>query len=243
MEAGGDGMHDVNQVLEALRKRGSEQTRKIFTRHGLTGNVYGVTVADLKVIAKRIAANQALACELYDTGNYDAMYLAGLVADGAQMTKRQLDGWAKSACWQVIAEYTVPWVASESPHAHSLAKKWIDAKREHIAAAGWNTYSGIVATTPDAELDLAEIRSLLKRIEAHIDTAPNRVRYTMNGFVIAVGAYVTPLARAAKATARRVGKVEVEMHGTSCKVPSALDYIAKIEKRGRAGKKRKTIRC
>jgi len=33
------------------------------------------------------------------------------------------------------------------------------------------------------------------------------------------------------------------MHGTSCKVPLATEYIAKIEKAGRAGKKRKSIRC
>ena len=52
-----------------------------------------------------------------------------------------------------------------------------------------------------------------------------------------------PLAKQAKATARKLGKVSVDMHGTSCKVPVALDYIAKIESMGRAGKKRKTIRC
>ena len=65
----------------------------------------------------------------------------------------------------------------------------------------------------------------------------------MNGFVIAVGAYVKPLMQQAKATARRLGRVAVDMHGSSCKVPVALDTIEKIESMGRAGKKRKTIRC
>ena len=66
---------------------------------------------------------------------------------------------------------------------------------------------------------------------------------TMNGFVIAVGSYVLPLMKQAKATAKKLGKVDVEMHGTSCKVPLATEYIEKIEKSGRAGKKRKTIKC
>ena len=52
--------------------------------------MFGVSVADLKTIAKQIKGDQALALELYDTGNYDAMYLAGLVADGSQMSKRSL---------------------------------------------------------------------------------------------------------------------------------------------------------
>ena len=83
----------------------------------------------------------------------------------------------------------------------------------------------------------------MKRVEKEIDSAANQVRYTMNGFVIAVGSYVKPLAKQAKATAKKLGKVSVDMHGTSCKVPVALDYIGKVEAAGRAGKKRKTIRC
>ena len=65
----------------------------------------------------------------------------------------------------------------------------------------------------------------------------------MNGFVIAVGSYVAPLAKQAKALAKKLGKVEVELGGTSCKVPLATETIAKVEQAGRLGKKRKTIKC
>lgn len=236
-------MSDVDLILQELEKKGSAQTRKIFERHGASGNVFGVKVADLKIIAKKIKGNQDLALELYDTGNFDAMYLAGLVADGKQMTKRQIEAWAKSSSWQMISEYTVPWVASESEHSKGLAMKWIKARDENVASCGWNTYSGIVTTVPDEDLDLDEIEGLLERVEEKMDSAPNRVRYTMNGFVIAVGGYVAPLAKKAKAVAKSIGKVEVDMGKTACKVPLATEYIAKIEKSGRAGKKRKTIRC
>lgn len=235
-------MSSVDQVMKALKAKGNEQTRKTYARHGATGDVFGVKVADMKVIAKTIKGNQDLACELYDTGNYDAMYLAGMVARGQQMTKRQLDSWAKAACWQWVSEYIVPWVASESSHGCALAPKWIDSKREQVAAAGWNTYAGLVTTLPDDELDLVEIKALLKRIERDIDNSPERVKYCMNGFVIAVGAYVAPLNKQAKATAKKLGKVEVDVGDTACKVPLALAYIEKLEKSGRADKKRKAIR-
>ena len=65
----------------------------------------------------------------------------------------------------------------------------------------------------------------------------------MNGFVIAVGTYVKPLLKQAKATAKKIGKVDVQMGETSCKVPLATEYIAKVEKMGRVGKKRKTMKC
>jgi len=64
----------------------------------------------------------------------------------------------------------------------------------------------------------------------------------MNAFMISVEVYVLPLSRHAKATAKKLGKVEVGTHGTSCKVPLATAYIEKIEKTGRAGKKRKKPR-
>ncbi len=236
-------MNTVKQVLAELEKLGSEQTRKIYARHGIDGDVYGVKVGDLKKVAKKIKGNQELACELYDTGNHDAMYLAGIVADGSKMTKQQLESWAKASKNSWHCDYTVPGVATESKHTHSLALKWMKSRKEPIACAGWNTYVGLIATRADDELDLDEIKSLLNQIVDTIDDAPNGVRYVMNGFVIAVGTYVKPLLRQAKSTAKKIGKVEVDMGDTSCKVPLATEYIAKVESMGRVGKKRKTIKC
>ncbi len=236
-------MATVNQVMTALKKKGNPQRVRLFRKHGAGADLFGVSVADMKTIAKTIKGEHELALELYDTGNADAMYLAGMVADGSRMTKGQLDSWARKAPWAMVSEYTVPGVATESKHARDRACKWIRAKKESVASTGWSTYAGIVAVTPDEDLDLNEIKSLLKEIEAGIDAAPNRVRYTMNGFVIAVGSYVKSLNKQAKATAKKLGKVEVDMHGTSCKVPLATEYIGKVEKAGRVGKKRKTIRC
>lgn len=236
-------MQTLGDVMAELKRKGSDKTRKTFARHGITGNVFGVLVADLKLIAKKIKGDQALACQLYDTGNYDAMYLAGIVADGSQMSKKQLESWAKKSAWAAICGYTVPGVVCQSPHARDLAIKWIDSKNESIATIGWNTYAGIVATQPDDQLDLKQIQALLDRVVKQIDRAPNRVCYTMNGFVISVGAYVKPLLKQAKAAARKLGKVHVDMGDTACKVPLATQYIEKIEKMGRVGKKRKTMKC
>ena len=235
-------MSTVNSVMSALKKKGDSRRVKAFGPHGAPEDIFGVSVADMKVIAKGIKGEHDLACDLYDTGNADAMYLAGMVADGSKMTKKQLDAWARKASWSMLSEYAVPDVAAVSKHARDLAMRWIDAKKESVASSGWCTYARIVAITPDEELDLKEIKSLLKRVEKEIDAAPNRVRYTMNGFVISVGTYVAPLNKQAKATAKKLGKVEVDMNGTACKVPFATEYIEKVEKAGRVGKKRKTLK-
>ncbi|MGC1486133.1 MAG: DNA alkylation repair protein [Candidatus Acidiferrum sp.] len=238
-------MPSVASIMAELKKKGSEKTRKIYARHGMaTDNMFGVSMADLKVIAKTIKGQQALACELYETANVDAMYLAGMVADGSQMTTKELKAWAEGAAnLRMIAEYTVPWVTVENPHARDLAMQWIKSKKEHVAASGWCAYSGLLATKPDDTLNLAEIEDLLSVVVKGIQGAQNRVRHTMNGFVISVGTYVKPLLKQAKATARQIGAVSVDMGDTACNVPLATAYIEKIEAAGRVGQKRKTIRC
>ena len=97
-------------------------------------------IEDLKKFQKRIKKDYQLALDLYDTGIYDAMYLAGLIADDAQMTKKDLQvAGSARRLRRALGEFTVPWVAAESPHGQELALEWIDSKKEHIASAGWTT--------------------------------------------------------------------------------------------------------
>jgi len=171
------------------------------------------------------------------------MYLAGLIADDEKMTKEDLQTWVKQAVSNNISEYTVPWVATGSKHGFELATEWINSPKEHIATAGWATLSNIVTLKPDTELDTKQLTQLLERAAKDIRTAPNRVRYTMNGFVIAVGAYSVPLSDKAIATAKKIGTVTVNVDGTACKVPDATEYIIKSQARGSLGKKKKTVKC
>lgn len=231
------------EVVKELEAMGSPAIKNVLMKHGAREPLFGVKVEDLKKLQKRIKVNHQLALDLYDTGISDAMYLAGLIADDAKMTKKDLKRWAQQAYWYSLSEYTVPWVAAGSNYGHELALEWIDAKKQNLAAAGWATLSSLVATKDDTALDLAELEQLLERVRTTIAQQPNRVRHTMNGFVIAVGSYVKPLTAKAIETAKAMGPVTVEMGETACKVPYAPDSIKKVQERGSLGKKRKTAKC
>lgn len=233
----------IDEVMAELKSLGKEQTLATYRRHGADGDLFGVQIGDLKKVLKKIKGDQELALALWDTGNGDAMYLAGLSADGRLMTRKQLDDWARTAWWYMLSGYSVPGVAAENEAACSLAMKWLKMKVPKRACAGWSTYSAVLSIRPDEELDLDEIKTLLKKVETEIHDAHDRVRYCMNGFVISVGSYVKPLLKTAKAAAKRIGVVEVDMGDTACQTPSAVDMIAKVESKGRVGKKRKTAKC
>ena len=233
----------TSEILQQLAELGTEQTRKTFANHGAPGNFYGVKVGDLKTIQKKIKKNHELSLELYDTGNSDAMYLAGLIADEKQITKEQLQDWLHKAPWHMISEYTVPWLAAESRFGLELGLEWIESAEPPIAAAGWATLASLAGITPDEKLPVKTFSNLLERVEKQIHNAPNRVRYTMNNFVIAVGSAMAELTEKAKLVASNIGVVQVNVGNTACKVPFAPDYIAKVEQMGRLGKKKKMARC
>jgi 3-methyladenine DNA glycosylase AlkD len=233
----------AQDIVEELKPLGKETYKKTMLNHGAREPIFGVMIEDMKKIQKRIKKNYQLALDLYDTGISDAMYLAGLIADDAKMTKKDLQHWVEKAYFPLLSEYTVAWVAAESPHGWELAREWIDSKKENICAAGWSTLSSLVGIKEDADLNLTELKKLLQRVQQTIHQQPNRARYVMNGFVIAVGSFVSPLTDLAIKTAEKIGPVSVDMDGTACKVPSARAYIEKVKQRGAIGKKRKTAKC
>src|SRR6185436_3938337 len=148
----------AKDIVVELKKLGNPQTKKTWMNHGAQEPCLGVKVEDMKKIQKRIKMDYQLALELYDTGISDAMYLAGLIADDAKMTKKDLQRWVEGAYWNMLSAYTVPWVAAGSAHGRELALKWIESKKEDIAIAGWSTYSSLVSIKSDADLDLTEIK-------------------------------------------------------------------------------------
>lgn len=233
----------LDDVLKELASYGNEQTKKVYLNHGAQEPFYGVKVGDLKKIVKKIKKDHELSLALFETGNSDAMYLAGLIADEKRITKKDLLQWVKQANWYMISEYTVPWITSETPYALELGESWIGSQKESIASSGWSTLASYVSIVENEAIDFNKFSALLDDISENIHSAPNRVRYTMNNFIIAVGSYVPELTDKAKETAAKIGKVSVDMGGTACKVPFALDYILKVENANRLGRKRKTARC
>jgi 3-methyladenine DNA glycosylase AlkD len=231
------------EIMQKLEELGSEQTKQIYMNHGVREPYFGVKIGDLKKLVKHVKKNHELALRLFESGNHDAMYLAGLSVNPKLLSKETLQEWGKQAYWYMVAEYTVAQVAAESNYALELAREWMESADEMEAVCGWSTYSNYLSITPDENLDIAEINNLLVQVKNTIHDERNRVRYVMNGFVISVGTYVPELTEEAKQVADLIGKVHVDVGNTACKVPLATEYIKKVEAKNRVGRKRKTCIC
>lgn len=243
---------NTNDIMKELEALGSEQTVKVLKRHGARDPFFGVKIADMKKLLSKVKkankpggkeALHKLGLELYETGNSDAMYMAAFMVDPEKMEKEELQRWVEGAYWYMLSDYSVAWTASSSRYGWELATEWIEAKNQFIASAGWATFSSIMSIKPDEELDKTALKKLMDRAKNEVHTAKNRVRYSMNQFIIAAGSFVPDLTEKAKSLGREVGIVEVDMGGTSCKVPHIVEYIEKVEKKGKLGSKRKNALC
>jgi hypothetical protein len=129
----------AKEIVAELKKLGTPQTKKMWMTHGAQEPCLGVTVADMKKIQKRVKMDYQLALDLYDTGIADAMYLAGLIADDAKMTKKDLQEWVKNAApneyhsWRTAVCSRVP---RPSPVA-AQAKLCLSASRLRDPMRSW----------------------------------------------------------------------------------------------------------
>ena len=211
------------EVMSALEKAGTAQTRKTYARHGAIGPMFGVSFADLKALVKRIKVDQELAHALWSTGNVDARNLAVKIADPRLMSPKDLDRWALEmgrGCHAYVAH-----LAAEGPHGVSRADAWLKSTSEAQRRCGWMLAGAL------AKLDLTVpadwFASRIAAIQNTIDQAPNHEREAMNGALISIGCRDGVTRRAALLAAKRIGPVSVDHGDTACETPDAAAYIEK----------------
>jgi 3-methyladenine DNA glycosylase AlkD len=225
-----------NEILKQLQSLGTAQNRKVYARHGVRGDAFGVSYANLGKLKKQIKVDQALAEELWSSGNHDARVLATMIADPATAKAAVIDAWAKDLDSYVITDAFSTFVA-KTPFASKRAAKWTASRDEWVGSAGWNLVTHLAMH--DVALDDATLAALLATIERKIHSSKNRVRYAMNGALIAIGLRNRALKTQAVAVARRIGKVEVDHGQTNCKTPDAVTYIEKASAFGHRGNRQK----
>jgi 3-methyladenine DNA glycosylase AlkD len=234
---------DFEMVMQELESLGKERMKKMYISNGAHEPVFGVATGAMKPIAKKIKKNQPLAEQLYATGNYDAMYFAGIIADPMIMTEADFERWMEGAYFYMLSDYVVAVTLSEANIAQAVADKWIASGEELRMSAGWSCYCWLLGNRPDVEFSAAKIASMLDQVEKTIHTSPERTKSAMNNFIYTVGISYIPLHDKAVETAKSVGPVEIRREKKKPSILLASENIQKEIDRGKLGFKRKYVRC
>ena len=234
---------DFQTVMEELEAIGKERTKKIYIANGAKEPLFGVATGAMKPIAKKIKINQPLAEELYATGNYDAMYFAGIIADPKAMTASDFDRWIDAAYFYMLSDYVVAVTLAETDIAQQVADKWIASGEELKMSAGWSCYCWLLGNRKDDEFSENKLANMLDVVKNTIQDSPERTKSAMNNFLYTVAISYVPLHEKAFETAKEVGPVEIKKDNKKSTFVHAFESIQKDIDKGRVGFKRKYVRC
>lgn len=218
-------MSDLQSVIGEMEAMGTAQNRKVYRRHGVLGDQFGVSYADLGKLAKRLKTNHALAGELWATGNHDARVLACRLCDPAAADDALLDAWVADCDSYVLADaLSAP--ASRAGDPVARHERWRDDDREWVGRTAWLIVAHLANRESD-EPDDDWYASRLPIVERQVHGRANRVRDAMVLALIAIGARSDELEAAVAAAGERIGDVEVDHGETGCKTPDMGPYLHK----------------
>jgi len=234
---------DIDSVMRELESLGTERTKKSYLSRGVREPLFGVATGAMKPLKQQIGVDQGLAIGLWDTGNYDARYFAGMIADVTVMTEADFEHWAESADGPMLSDFIVAVTLAESDLAQPVAQRWIRSGDENRASAGWACYEWLLGWRPDSYFEPETIRALLELAAETIHGSSPRIKRAMNRLIVAVGVSYRPLHDAALQTAADIGTVEVVSDGSAKALSDAADQIRAAAEKGRIGFKRRAVRC
>lgn len=233
---------DLKSVMQELEALGKERLKKMYVSNGAREPLFGVATGEMKPLFRKIKINQPLAEQLYATGNYDAMYFAGIIADPKAMTEADFERWMDGAYFYMLSDYVVAVTLAETDIAQEVADKWIASGEELRMSAGWSCYCWLLGSRPDREFPESKISAMLELVEKTIHESPDRTKSAMNNFMYTAAISYLPLHNKAVETAKAVGPVEMKRDNKS-KFLNASENIRKEVERGKLGFKRKYVRC
>ncbi|WP_312113598.1 DNA alkylation repair protein [Brevibacillus reuszeri] len=234
---------NVETVMQELEALGKERTKKIYVSNGAHEPLFGVATGQMKPMSKKIKINQPLADQLYATGNYDAMYFAGIIADPKAMSEADFERWMDTAYFYMLSDYVVAVTLAEADIAQEVADKWIASDEELRRSAGWSCYCWLLGNRQDSEFSESKLATMLETVKNTIHEAPERAKYAMNNFIYTVAVSYMPLHNKAVETAKEVGPVEAKQSNGKRKFLSASENIQKAVDKNQLGFKRKHVRC
>jgi 3-methyladenine DNA glycosylase AlkD len=217
----------LDEALNQLEALGNAKVRAQNAKSGAGDNQFGVSLGDIRILAKKIRANHALAMVLWDTGNVDAQFLATLLIEPKKLSAAAMDRMVRSITFVRVADWLNSYVVAKHPDRESLREDWMVAEDRWALRAGWHLTAERVAKNRDG-LDLP---LLLERIKAEMVDAAPEVQWTMNNTLAAIGIYVPELREQAVAIGETLGIYRDYPVSKGCTSPFAPIWINAIVSR------------
>ena len=216
----------VKEALKELKALGDEKVRKLNAKSGAGENQFGVSLGDIRKLAKKIKTNHELALALWNTGNADAQFLSTLLIQPKKLSAKELDQMVRSISFVRVADWLISYVVRQHPEKEALRQKWMTDDDRWAARAGWDLTSERVGKSPDG----LDVPALLDRLESEMGTARPEPQWTMNNTLATIGIHFPKHRKRALAIGEKLGIYRDWPVSKGCVSPFAptwIDYMVK----------------
>jgi 3-methyladenine DNA glycosylase AlkD len=152
------------QVMNELAALGSPENRAGMARYGINvRDAFGVSVNDLRKMARRLGADHGLALALWETGNHEARILASMVDEPAAVTREQLESWVRAFDSWDLCDQVCSNLFDRTSEAHRRAREWAGRDEEFVKRAGFALMAAL--SVHDKEADDEAFLAFLPLVE------------------------------------------------------------------------------
>jgi len=134
----------LTAVMDELAAQASDESGAGMARYGINvANAFGVSVYELRRMARVLGTDHELALALWQTGNHEARLLASMVDDPGFVTEAQMEAWAATFdSWDVCDQVTSN-LFDKTPWAYAKVREWSAAEDEWVKRAAFATAAAL----------------------------------------------------------------------------------------------------
>jgi len=128
----------ADDVIARLKSKSNPGNREGMARYGITvDKAFGVSMPELRALAKELSKDHELALALWDTGYHEAKILAGLIDDPRLVSEKQMDAWAAGFDSWDVCDQCCSNLFDKTQFAYGKALAWTQDERELVRRAGY----------------------------------------------------------------------------------------------------------
>lgn len=192
-------------ILEQLKSMANPDNVVGMARFGINPHqTLGISIYDLRKVAKKIGVDHNLALELWSSGIHEARILASFIADPQKVTEELMEKWVADfdswdTCDQVCGLFGM------TPFAYSKAHQWVERSEEFVKRAAFALMAELAWHDKSASDE--QMAQFLPIIARHATDERNFVKKAVNWALRSIGKRNRRLNRLAIETAEAIQKM------------------------------------
>ncbi len=177
---------DKDEIVQIIKLQRNEKNILGQKRFGITGaESYGLSMPQLKSIAKSVGKNHALAQELWATQIREARHIAVMIAEKDKVTEMMMEKWVMDFDSWDIVDNCCSRLFCRAPFAYSKVTEWSALKREFEKRAAFSLMA-FLAVNDKKQSDKA-FEEFLEIIIRESDDQRNFVKKAVNWALRQIG--------------------------------------------------------